>query len=74
MRGLGGGDEQEDDKLDLMEVVAILMIPTLRKAAYDGGEFPADLVRPREGLIEYVLQMMLHDCTGLHAPKRLSMV
>jgi hypothetical protein len=55
MRGLGaGGDEEEcDTKLDLMEVIAsILVIPTLPKAAYDGGDLPAELVKPaREGLI-----------------------
>lgn len=72
IRGLAGGNEDEDDKLDLMEVVAMLLIPTLRKAAYDGGELPKGLVRPREGLLDYVLQMMLHDCTGTNEPKKLS--
>jgi hypothetical protein len=74
MCGFLGGGERGGDRLglDLMEVVAILMIPTFRKAAYDGGELPEGVVKPREGLLDFVLQMMLHDCTGTSEPKRLS--
>lgn len=38
----------------------MLMIPTLLKAA-SPEELPEDIVRPRNGLIDYVLHMILHD-------------
>lgn len=79
IRGLGGGNEETDDTLDLMEVVAMLTIPTLRKAAAsnDGDdELKEGLIKPRAGLIDFVLQMMLHDCTGASSssnePKKLT--
>lgn len=60
IRGLGGGDEEEDDTIDLMEIVATLLIPTLRKATAT-VDLPTDCVAPRENLIPFVLDMILHD-------------
>eukprot|EP00588_Corethron_pennatum_P026009 CAMPEP_0194317770 /NCGR_PEP_ID=MMETSP0171-20130528/14493_1 /TAXON_ID=218684 /ORGANISM="Corethron pennatum, Strain L29A3" /LENGTH=802 /DNA_ID=CAMNT_0039074483 /DNA_START=35 /DNA_END=2440 /DNA_ORIENTATION=+ len=47
MHGLGGGDT-EDESLDMIEVVAILLIPTLLKAG--AGISPFDDVHIKEGL------------------------
>lgn len=57
--GLGGGDDEKDDIIDLMEIVAMLLIPTLLKAV--APELPEGAVRPQDGLLEYVLSMILHD-------------
>jgi hypothetical protein len=56
MHGLGGGN----GCIDLMEMMCMLMIPTLLKAA-SPEELPADLVRPPNGLIDFVLHTILHD-------------
>ena len=56
MQGLGGGN----GCIDLMEMMCMLLIPTLLKAA-SPEELPEDIVRPRNGLIDYVLHMILHD-------------
>lgn len=59
IRGLGGGDEEQDGCIDLMELVAILLIPTLLKASSD--ELPQGVIEPRSGMLKYVLSMILHD-------------
>jgi hypothetical protein len=59
IRGLGGGDEEVG--IDLMEVVAMLLIPTLLKAATPVEELPDGVIRPRYGMLDYVLSMILHD-------------
>ena len=61
IRGLGGGDEERDGCIDLMEVVAILLIPTLLKASSQADELPDDIIQPRQGMLDYVLSMILHD-------------
>lgn len=71
IRGLGGGDEEQDDCIDLCEMVCMLLIPTLLKATTPQDALPEGVVRPREGLVDYVLSMVLHDTTGSHAPKKL---
>ena len=71
IRGLGGGDEEQDDCIDLCETVCMLLIPTLLKACMDEAELPKGVVRPRPGLVNYVLSMILHDTTGSHVPKKL---
>lgn len=68
LAGAGGGDDADDDEcIDLMEMVTILLIPTLLKAAKietkDAG-IPAlhpKLTLPRPGLLDYVLGMILQD-------------
>ena len=64
--GLGGGDEEKDDCIDLMEMVCMLMIPTLLKAT--STDLPEGVVRPRDGLLEYVLNMILHDVSSFARP------
>jgi len=71
IRGLGGGDEVADSCLDLMEIVAILLIPTLLKAA-SPEKIPDNLINPKEGLIQFVWKIMLHDTTGTSEPKPLT--
>jgi hypothetical protein len=71
IHGLGGGCQKEDTCLDLMEVVAIILIPTLLKAASQDA-LPDNIVKPKEGLMQYVLNMILHDTTGSRKPKQLS--
>jgi len=71
IRGLGGGDEEQDDCIDLCEMACMLLIPTLLKACSDEANLPEGVVRPREGLVDYVLHMILHDTTGSHVPKKL---
>jgi hypothetical protein len=46
-----------------MELVAILLIPTLIKAADQRGgtRLPSGVVPAPAGLLEYVLKMILHD-------------
>jgi len=64
IRGLGGGDEEQDGCIDLMELVAILLIPTLLKAATAADQLPEGVIRPRNGMLDYVLSMILHDVRG----------
>lgn len=71
IRGLGGGDEEADDCIDLCEMVCMLLIPTLLKAVTDNDDLPEGVVHPKPGLVDYVLSMILHDTTGSHAPKKL---
>lgn len=70
IRGLGGGDEELDDCIDLCEIVCMLLIPTLLKAVA-GDDLPEGVVRPKPGLVDYVLSMILHDNTGSSEPKKL---
>lgn len=72
IRGLGGGDEELDDCIDLCEIVCMLLIPTLLKASVPKEDLPEGVVVPREGLLDYVLSMILHDTTGSHTPKKLN--
>ena len=62
MNGFGGGD----GCIDLMEMMCMLLIPTLLKAAKaeSPAELPENVVRPRNGLIDYVLHMILHDVSS----------
>lgn len=64
--GLGGGEhylEGDGDALDLMEVVACLLIPTLLKAAQQHQyiPLPSNVVPANEKLLETVWSIMLHD-------------
>jgi hypothetical protein len=59
MQGLGGGN----GCIDLMEMMCMLLIPTLLKAT-SPEELPEDIVRPRDGFIDYVLHMILHDVSS----------
>ena len=83
LRGLGGG-ESDEDCIDLMEMVAILMIPTLLKAKEqlkdyessndtvdDGVIDETEFIQPQRGLLNYVVSMILHDVTGSRTPKKL---
>ena len=59
--GFGGYGYDSDDCLDLMELVTMLLIPTILKASKPNIDLPKEIVKPREGLINYVLDMILHD-------------
>ena len=61
INGFGGYGYASDDCLDLMELVSMLLIPTILKASNPDMDFPEGIVQPREGLINYVLDMILHD-------------
>lgn len=69
-QGLGTGiashNEGANAVLDLMEVVTILFIPTLLKAARqrEKDDLPEGVVAAPPGMVEYVLKMILHDTTG----------
>jgi hypothetical protein len=65
IRGFGGGDEEKDVCIDLMELVAILLIPTLLKATCPPDKLPKGVIRPRNGMLDYVLSMILHDVRSL---------
>jgi hypothetical protein len=77
--GLGGG-ESDEEIIDLMEVVCILLIPTILKAARletdenspISKELPKGVVPPEPELIKKVLTMMLEDVTGDAKPKPLN--
>jgi hypothetical protein len=79
MSGLGGG-ESDLEIIDLMEVVCILLIPTILKAAYVETEedsplsktLPKNVIPPEPHLIQKVLTMMLEDVTGNSRPKLLN--
>jgi hypothetical protein len=62
LSGMGGGS-YDAEVLDAMELVAILMIPALRKTdAFRRNEsIPKDILMPPEGLLEKVLHMVLTD-------------
>jgi hypothetical protein len=62
LRGMAGSND-ENESLDIMEIVAILMIPTLLKAAaqQEGLPLPEGIQLPPEGLVDYVLKIILHD-------------
>jgi hypothetical protein len=72
MLGLGGSD-YGDEPIDMVELVAILMIPTLLKSSRENDEagLPEKLVKPPPGLINRVLTMILEDVTGDSTPKKL---
>lgn len=57
-----------------MELVAILLMPTLIKAAEEeaGEELPHGVIKPPPGMLDYVLRMILHDVTGNSSPKPLT--
>lgn len=59
----------------LMELVAILLIPTLLKAAEEeaGEELPHGVIKPPPGMLGYVLRMILHDVTGNSNPTSLTL-
>lgn len=77
--GLGGG-ESEEEIIDLMEVVCMLLIPTILKAARVesdpdfpfSGELPDGVLPPEPELIQKVLKMILEDVTGDATPKQLN--
>ena len=61
--GLGGGNS-DDECIDLMEIVAILMIPTLLKAfqvEVNAESLSEKLVPPAPNLLQSVLNMILED-------------
>jgi len=65
LQGLGGSDD-EGEVLDLMEVIAILVIPILIKASTleGGGSLPENVVPPPENLLPSVVRILLHDVCG----------
>jgi len=69
-----GCDEEGEQVLDLMELVAVLFIPTFIKASLqlNGKALPQDVTRAPSGMLDYVLKMILHDTTGTSSPKPLS--
>lgn len=60
IRGLGGGNEKEDHRLDLMEVAAMLMIPTLRKAAATNDGEAVEVLK--EGVVKPRAEGSLISC------------
>jgi hypothetical protein len=62
LKGLGGGSG-DDECIDVMEMVAILLIPTLLKAAQEETNVTLNskLILPRPGIIRFVLDMILQD-------------
>lgn len=58
----------------LMELVAMLLIPTLLKAAKQecGEQLPEDLAAPPPGMLDHALKMILEDVTQSNSPKPLS--
>jgi hypothetical protein len=69
-----GSDSGNNECLDLMEVVAILLIPTILKAVeeLEGATLPSNIVSTPPGLLEYVARMILHDVTGDSSSKPLT--
>ena len=67
LQGMGGSDG-EDEVVDLIELVAIIMIPLLLKASMveEGKALPEGVLPPPPGLLESVSKVMLHDSTGDH--------
>jgi len=67
LSGLGS----DDGYMDMMQLVSLLLIPVLREEQ----ERRQQDVRMENGdadLLEYTLEMMLHDVTGSRMPKRLT--
>ena len=65
LHGLGGGDT-EDESIDLMEIVAILLIPTLLKYVTNidvtnNNNGQEELVQPPTDLIQIVMDKILED-------------
>ena len=67
LHGLGGGDT-EDESIDLMEIVAILLIPTLLKYVTNINDVTTtnnngqeELVQPPTDLIQIVMDKILED-------------
>jgi hypothetical protein len=62
LQGLGGGNDA-DECIDVMELTAILLIPTIIKAADQlaGCRIPTGVVKAPSGMLEYVLKTILHD-------------
>jgi hypothetical protein len=62
---VGGGDSDKNEELiDLMEIAAIMMIPTLLKAARVEalhGSLHENIVNPTPNLLRSVLNMILED-------------
>jgi len=65
LQGMGGSDG-EGEVIDLMELTAMLLIPTLLKAAAvtQGTKLVEGSIAPPEYLLHKVLQIILHDVTG----------
>mmetsp|Transcript_24281 Transcript_24281/g.45209 ORF Transcript_24281/g.45209 Transcript_24281/m.45209 type:complete len:1056 (+) Transcript_24281:78-3245(+) len=78
MSGLGGGDSEEEI-VDLMEVVSLLLIPTILKCSRVetdkksplSGPLPEGVLPPEPDLMKRILKMILEDVTGDAIPKRL---
>jgi hypothetical protein len=66
--------KKDEEVLDLMEIVALLIIPTLLKARLQasGEDLPDGVIKTPPGLISYVLKMILHDTTGSSSSKPLN--
>lgn len=65
LKGMGGGQD-EDEVLDLMEVVAMLLIPIFKKAykqEVEGKDLTDGLVPAPNNLLDYALKIILHDNT-----------
>jgi hypothetical protein len=72
IHGLASSTSQED-VLDLMEIVALLMIPTLLKAKQQmNGTKLRKVVQTPKGMLEYCLKMILFDTTGSSEPEEIS--
>lgn len=58
-------NQESSSCLDLMEIMAILLIPTLLKASMSCEELSDGVIAPRSGIIDYVLSMVLHDASSI---------
>jgi hypothetical protein len=66
INGLGGGNS-DDECIDLMEIVAILMIPTILKASKEATSeeiLHEKLTQPEPELLQRVLTMILEDVSS----------
>jgi hypothetical protein len=61
------GVGSKDGYLDMMQLVSLLMIPKLREEQEHRKEGAGT-----DDVLGYTLEMMLHDVTGSHEPKRLT--
>ena len=67
LQGLGGSDET-GEVIDLMELVAILVIPYLVKAdkISRGERLPDDMIQPKTHVMKHVCEMIVHDVLADH--------
>ena len=68
LSGLGSNDGY----MDMMQLVSLLLIPILREEQENRQQQNTVKEDNDDDLLEYTLQMMLHDVTGSRAPKPLT--